>query len=220
MSAAGYFTSPISNIHALRSLAAGTNAAASREWRVRSYLAANCSQCHQPGGAGLGSWNANITNYTLNAGLINGALNNSVGNPNARVIAPGSLVNSMLLTRISTRGAMQMPPLASSVPDTQAIALVSSWITNDLADGWTNSIAPLSISLRATNGAAVVQFTQPANRAHRLETATNLSIPVAWQFLNVPENRPTYPASNKVTTVVDDATNAGQKFYRVRLNVP
>ena len=24
---------------------------------------ANCAQCHQPGGAGLGSWNANITNF-------------------------------------------------------------------------------------------------------------------------------------------------------------
>ena len=36
----------------------------------------------------------------------------------------------MLLTRISTRGPGQMPPLASTIVDTQAIALVSSWITN------------------------------------------------------------------------------------------
>jgi hypothetical protein len=39
----------------------------------------------------------------------------------------------MLLTRISTRGPGQMPPLASSLLDTQAIVLVSAWITNDLA---------------------------------------------------------------------------------------
>jgi hypothetical protein len=41
----------------------------------------------------------------------------------------------MLLTRISTRGPGQMPPLATSLLDTQAIALVSAWVTNDLP-GW------------------------------------------------------------------------------------
>jgi len=220
MSAAGYFTSAVSNVHSLRAMATATNEAASREWRVRAYLSANCAQCHQPGGASLGFWNANITNFTANAGLIDGALNNSGGNPDARVIAPGSLSNSMLLTRISTRGPLQMPPLASSVLDTQAIALVSAWITNDLAGGWTNFIAPLSLSVSATNGAASVEFTQPANRAHRVETATNLTPPIAWQFLNVPDNRPTYPASNTAVTVTDAPTNSAQKFYRVRVSTP
>ena len=40
----------------------------------------------------------------------------------------------MLLTRISTRGPGQMPPLATTLLDTQSIALVSEWITNDLPD--------------------------------------------------------------------------------------
>src|SRR4030095_4176345 len=39
---------------------------------------------------------------------------------------------SMLLSRISARGPGQMPPLATTLLDTQAIALVSAWITNDL----------------------------------------------------------------------------------------
>jgi len=132
MSRAGYFTGPISNLHSLRSLTPASDETSSLEWRVRSYLAANCIQCHQPGGAGLGLWNASPTNTTANAMLINGLLNNDGGNPAARVIAPGSLANSALLTRLSTRGPGQMPPLASSVLDTQAIALVSRWITNDL----------------------------------------------------------------------------------------
>jgi hypothetical protein len=38
----------------------------------------------------------------------------------------------MLLTRISTLGAGRMPPLATTVADTQAIALVTAWITGDL----------------------------------------------------------------------------------------
>src|SRR5205085_2868139 len=114
MSAAGCFTAPITNLNSLRALAAATNAGASLEWRVRSYLAANCAQCHQPGGSGLGYWNASITNSTANAGLINGQLNNDGGNTNARVIAPGALTNSMVLTRISKRGPGQMPPLGST----------------------------------------------------------------------------------------------------------
>jgi mono/diheme cytochrome c family protein len=220
MSAAGYFTGPVSNIYALHALAVGTNENVSREWRVRSYLAANCAQCHQPGGSALGFWNASITNSTASAGLIDGPLNNYFTNANARVIAPGSLSNSMLLTRISTRGLTQMPPLASSVLDTGAIALVSAWITNDLANGWTNTVAPLSTAVTRTNGGVAVQFNHPMNRAYRVDTATNLSPPVAWQFLNVPENRPFYPASNAPATVPDAITNTTQKFYRVRVSAP
>ena len=65
-----------------------------------------------------------------------------------------------------------------------------------------------------------MQFTQPANRATRVEVATNLTPPIAWQFLNVVENRPTYPATSNVVTISDGATNAAQKFYRVRVNTP
>jgi glucose/arabinose dehydrogenase len=220
MSAAGYFTTNVSNIHSLRALSAPTNESASREWRVRSYLAANCAQCHQPGGTGLGAWNGNITNFTTAAGLIHGALVNNLGNSNARVIVPGSLSNSMLLTRMSIRGAGQMPPLATSLLDNDAIALFRAWITNDIAGGWTNTIAPLLLSVRATNSSAAVGFTQPANRAYRVEAATNLTSPITWQFLNVPENKPTYPASNNEAVVTDPGTNAAQKFYRVRVSTP
>jgi glucose/arabinose dehydrogenase/mono/diheme cytochrome c family protein len=220
LSAAGYFSSAVSNIHSLRALSPAADETVSREWRVRSYLAANCAQCHQPGGSGLGTWSASITNFTVNAGLIQGALINNGGNTNARVIAPGSISNSMLLSRISIRGPGQMPPLASTVVDQKAVALLSAWITNDLAAGWTNAIEPFWIAARSTNGVAAIEFTQPANRAHRVETATNLAPPVAWQFLDVPENRPWYPAVSNAVTVTDPATNAGQKFYRVRLSTP
>lgn len=220
MSAAGYFTSPVTNIHALRALSATSDSTASREWRVRSYLQANCASCHQPGGSALGNWNGNITNFTLNAGLIHGELANNGGNGNARVIVPGSISNSMLLTRIATRGPGQMPPVSTSLVDQEAVALLSAWITNDLAGGWTNFIAPLSATAKASNGVGVVEFTQPANRAYRVEAATNLAPPIAWEFLNVPQNKPTYPASNTAVAVPDTGTNAGQKFYRVRVSTP
>ena len=125
-------SAPITNLNLLPTLAHATNADWSREWRVRSYLAANCRQCHQPGGSALGYWDARSSNALSAAGLVNGPLNNPAGNTNNRVIVPGSLTNSMLLTRISTRGPGQMPPLATSLLDTSSIALVSAWITNDL----------------------------------------------------------------------------------------
>lgn len=93
---------------------------------------ANCAQCHQPGGSGLGFFDTRIYNPLSALNLIQGNLNNQGGDDSNRVITPGSAARSMLLTRISAEGPGRMPPLASSVLDTQAIALVSRWITNDL----------------------------------------------------------------------------------------
>jgi uncharacterized repeat protein (TIGR03806 family) len=132
LSQAGYFTNAIANRHLLRALVTPTNHAASLESRVRSYLAANCVQCHQPGGPSTATWDARLFTTTANAGLIHGTLVNNGGDASNRVIVPGSLTNSMLLTRISKRGPGQMPPIASTLVDTQAVALVSAWITNDL----------------------------------------------------------------------------------------
>lgn len=132
LSLAGYFHTNVTALHTLRALAAPTNDAVSLEYRVRSWLAANCVYCHQPGGSAQGAlWDARITTPTADAGLINGPLADDP-DPAHRVIAPGSLSNSVLLTRIATRGPGQMPPIASTVPDPQAIALISAWITNDL----------------------------------------------------------------------------------------
>src|SRR5678816_298906 len=160
-----------------------------------------------------------ISNATVNAGIIHGALANNFGNPDARVIVPGSLSNSMIHSRISVRGASQMPPLASSVLDTQAVALLSRWITNDLAGGWTNTIEPLTLGITATNGGGVLQFIHPANRAVRIESATNLNTPIQWRFHDVPGNRPVYPATSNTVTV-GEATNAALKFFRARVTAP
>ena len=219
MNAAGLFSNSIAELHSLRALAAATNESASLEWRVRSYLAANCISCHVPGGLGLGSWTANISNTTATAGLIHGLLANNAGNTNARVIAPGSITNSMLLSRISVRGAGQMPPLASSVLDTQAVALVARWITNDLAGGWTNHVPAIELGVAPTNGGGIIQFVQPPNRAFRVETAPSLNTPVPWTFLDVPGNRPTYPAASNAVSIFP-GTNTSEGYYRVRLSAP
>ena len=132
LSRVGYFASPVANVSELPALASVTNTAYSREYRVHSYLAANCAQCHQPGGSAIANWDARLSTPLSGANVIDGLLYNDLGDPNHRVIAPGSLVNSTLLTRISTRGQNQMPPLATTLLDTNAMNLLSAWITNDL----------------------------------------------------------------------------------------
>jgi mono/diheme cytochrome c family protein len=132
LSLAGYFGNAVSNRYLLPALAHATNDAVSREYRVRSYLAANCVQCHQPSGGTFALWDARITTPGPLAGIINGPLNNNLGNTDNRVIVPGTLSNSILFQRVANLGPGHMPPLATSIINTPAVTLLAAWITNDL----------------------------------------------------------------------------------------
>jgi hypothetical protein len=127
---AGYFSSPITNLHTLRTLAHATNATVSLEYRVRSYLAANCRQCHQPGGSALGFWDARIEIPLSLGNIVDGALQNDLGDSHNRVVVPNDPAHSVLLTRIAQNGALRMPPLASNLLDTNSANLVSAWISS------------------------------------------------------------------------------------------
>ena len=133
LSEAGYFQTNVSELHTLRALAHLTNTAVSREYRVRSYLAANCAHCHQPSADCPTYFDPRITNSLSATRLINGLLMNNFGDPDNRVIKPGDTSHSVMLTRISTPGPRRMPPLATSLVDQRAIDLFTDWITNDLA---------------------------------------------------------------------------------------
>jgi len=66
------------------------------------------------------------------AKIIDGLLLDDLGNPANRVIKPGSIDHSMMLTRLANWGSRHMPPLATSELNREAIALLSRWVTNDL----------------------------------------------------------------------------------------
>jgi hypothetical protein len=55
-------------------------------------------------------------------------VHDTFGLPDARLISPGHPERSVLLHRISHRGAGHMPPLATSVVDREAVELLRSWI--------------------------------------------------------------------------------------------
>ena len=160
LSLASYFSNTVSNRHLLPALAHPTDATVSHEYRVRSYLTANCVQCHQPNGAAQALWDARISTSGPQNGIINGPLINNSGDPANRVIAPGSLANSILYQRIANLGPGHMPPLATSVVNTQAVALLAAWITNDLPS-YVSYPSWQSNYFGSTNAANATQLADP-----------------------------------------------------------
>jgi regulation of enolase protein 1 (concanavalin A-like superfamily)/mono/diheme cytochrome c family protein len=129
-------------------LVAITDTDAPLELRVRSYLDANCSQCHRPGSAGA-FFDARFDVPLDKQNLINGPVANQLGalgaNPGAKVIVPDDLDRSILFQRISIVGENQMPPLARNLVDTNAVLAVGQWIVSlpktaaKLPHGWTST---------------------------------------------------------------------------------
>jgi glucose/arabinose dehydrogenase len=97
--------------------------------RARSYLHANCSQCHVEAGGGNAQMELEFTTKREKARIIDvKPVHDTYGLPDARLISPGHPERSVLLHRISNRGAGHMPPLATSVVDREAVELLRSWI--------------------------------------------------------------------------------------------
>ena len=132
LSSAGYFSAPVTGINSLPTFATANDATASLEWRVRSYLATNCVQCHQPGGACTAYWDARATTRTDLANLIAGRLVDNAGDAANRWCIPGDTAHSMVLKRIRGDGVGRMPPLATAERDLAAEALITEWITTVL----------------------------------------------------------------------------------------
>ncbi len=121
-----------------------TNAGAALELRARSYLDANCSMCHRPGAASV-FFDARFDTPLARQNLVNGAVANQLGIPGARVITPGDLIHSLIFHRLSITGENQMPPLARSLVDTNAVAAIGEWILSlpvrppELPKGWSSA---------------------------------------------------------------------------------
>ncbi len=157
---AGYFSNTLSNRHLLPALAHATNDAVSFEYRSRSYLEANCSYCHQPGGIISTIWDARISTTGPYNNIINGDVSNNYGNTNNRVIVPGSLANSVLFQRVANMGSSHMPPLATAIVNTQAVSILAAWITNELPN-YVSYATWQTNYFDSTNSPAAAQLADP-----------------------------------------------------------
>jgi uncharacterized repeat protein (TIGR03806 family) len=122
-------------------LVAVTDQSAPLELRARSYLDANCSQCHRPGGAEA-FFDTRFDTPLEKQALLNGPVANPLGISGAKIIVPGDVSKSVLFHRVSIVGNFQMPPLARNVTDTNAIPVLAAWINSlpriapSLPPGW------------------------------------------------------------------------------------
>jgi len=107
-----------------------TNLSASLQDRARSYIEANCVQCHQPGGTGP-TFDARFDTPLANQHLTNYPATFSLGVDGACIVKSQDIWRSVLLSRInSTNSNIKMPPLARNLIDTNAVQVITDWINS------------------------------------------------------------------------------------------
>jgi mono/diheme cytochrome c family protein len=169
---AGYLQEAPPDPDSLARLADLRDSEAEVEHRVRSYLAANCVQCHQAGGTGRGFWDARFTVSLADTSLIDTVPMDDLGDPENRLIKPGSLEQSVLYQRVAQIGPHHMPPLATRVVNDQAVDLLADWIQNVLP-GSNSGLEITDIRLSAGGWIELALRTE-IDQEPELETSTNL----------------------------------------------
>jgi glucose/arabinose dehydrogenase/mono/diheme cytochrome c family protein len=99
------------------------------EARARSYLHANCAQCHVEAGGGNALMELEFTQPRAKMRTIGAKpQHHTFDVPGAKLIDPGHPERSVLYLRVGRRGQGQMPPLATSEIDRAAVKLLRDWI--------------------------------------------------------------------------------------------
>lgn len=97
--------------------------------RARSYLHANCAQCHVEAGGGNAQIQLEFNTSLEKMNLLDVMpLHHKFDIDDARLVAPGAADRSVLLHRMAIRGRGQMPQLATSQVDEAAVAMLRKWI--------------------------------------------------------------------------------------------
>ncbi|MBL8816793.1 MAG: PQQ-dependent sugar dehydrogenase [Planctomyces sp.] len=126
----GYFTkSPEKPADQLERLVDPFDETQPLESRARSYLHANCSNCHIEAGGGNSAFSIEFNTKPEQARLIDATpVHQRFAIEDAKVVASGSPARSILYHRINRRGPGQMPPLGSNQPDVAGVDLIGHWI--------------------------------------------------------------------------------------------
>jgi uncharacterized repeat protein (TIGR03806 family) len=128
----GYLKPPLTSPpDKLQHLVNPYEATAALEPRVRSYLHANCSQCHVADGGGNARMELEFTTPRDKMGVIGVVpLQGKFEIPGAEIIFPGDPFRSVMLYRLSKLGGGRMPQVGSSVVDRAAVKLFHDWIVS------------------------------------------------------------------------------------------
>lgn len=114
----------------ITNMASLDDTSASIELRSRSYLHANCSGCHRPGGP-ASHMDFRIQTAFTDMGICDTPPSaGDLGISNARLLAAGDPARSILLQRMKALNDNRMPPVASHRVDDDAVSIISQWITS------------------------------------------------------------------------------------------
>jgi uncharacterized repeat protein (TIGR03806 family) len=127
----GLFANPISDadLGNILTLAAADDAARSLQDRARSYLDANCSHCHRPGGT-VAYFDARYDTPLEKQELIDGPVLIDQGIDRPRVVSPHDIWRSIAFMRVNTLDDIKMPPVARETIDQKGVKLLQDWITS------------------------------------------------------------------------------------------
>lgn len=127
---AGYFSNAPTQFHTLPKYHTPTDTSATLETRARSWLAVNCSYCHQAGGTGIGAFDMRPELSLTQSAMIDA----HVGNVQAgdhKALVRGFNDKSVIWNRLSASGGYtRMPPLATAVIDPAGTQVVMDWINS------------------------------------------------------------------------------------------
>lgn len=143
-SAEGLFTTTLAAASNYPAAVAVDDATASLELRMRSYLAANCANCHNPAGGLNTGFDLRFGTELAETDLINGALLYDLGINGAHVITPQNPATSILYRRMNTTDIHKMPPIGRNVIDEIAVNTLNQWIMTISEPGTGNSNPPLA----------------------------------------------------------------------------
>ena len=127
---AGYLSSPPTQFHSLPKFATPIDTSHTLETRARSWLAVNCSYCHQAGGTGIGNFDLRPELSLTQSGLIDAHVGN-VQASHHRAVVRGDNTASVIWNRLAASGGYtRMPPLATEVVDPDGMQVVMDWINS------------------------------------------------------------------------------------------
>lgn len=99
------------------------------ETRARSYLHANCANCHVEAGGGNSGFDVKYSTPLEQTNLVGvKPLHQSFGIDRPQIIAPGDPERSVLVHRMKIRSPGQMPVVASQLTDHDGVRLIEEWI--------------------------------------------------------------------------------------------
>jgi uncharacterized repeat protein (TIGR03806 family) len=166
----GMFTTKLdeAGIGQLEKLASADDSSRSLEERARSYLDANCSQCHRPGGV-VANFDARYDTPLPAQQLLNGPLLFDLGLDRAHVITPHDVWRSVALMRVNTTEDYRMPPVGRETIDPSGVALLTQWVRSlpgkdvlappVLAPAGGSYAEPVTVTLSESEPGAQIHYT-------------------------------------------------------------